>query len=224
MAVHWTLRFKSFLGTDYTVDIYDNDYSGSTPVELISGSQPFVTREIDDEDMYIPIRTQSGYLRFIVESSTILAEIQPVKATDRPVVLRNGNNVEWVGFLQPEQYNQPWIAPKYEIEVPLMSIMSAMQSVDFTQDEGYVSFFSLVRTINSYVPFDIDITAPEETPVKDVYVQNNNFREFLTIAERAERGTTNKYECTSIYDALEAFCQYFGFSLHEYKGLSLIHI
>ena len=217
MAVHWTLRFKSFLGTDYTVDIYDNDYSGSTPVQLTGGDQPFVTREMDDDDMYTPIRTQSGYLRFIVESSTILAEIQPVKATDRPVVLRNGSNVEWVGFLQPEQYNQPWIAPKYEIEVPLMSIMSAMQSVDFTQAEGYVSFFSLVRTINSYVPEDIYITAPQETPVKDVFVQNNNFREFLTIAERSERGTTNKYECTSVYEAVRAFCEYFGFSLHEYK-------
>ena len=218
MAVHWRMNFKSLLGQDMTVDIYDSNYSGSTPVQIIGGAAPFVTREYDDEDMYTPIRTQSGYLCMIVENSTIVNEIQPARTTDRPVVLRNGNNILWVGFLKPEQYNQPWIRTPYEIELPLMSIMAAMQGVKFTQSEGYVSFFSLVRTINSYVPFDIYIVAPEETPVKDVYVQNNNFREFLTVAERSERGTTDIYECESLYDAIEAFCQYFGFSLHEYGG------
>ena len=218
MAVHWRMNFKSLLGQDMTVDIYDSNYSGSTPVQIIGGAAPFVTREYDDEDMYTPIRTQSGYLRMIVENASIVNEIQPARTTDRPVVLRNGNNILWVGFLKPEQYNQPWIRTPYEIELPLMSIMAAMQGVKFTQSEGYVSFFSLVRTINTYVPFDIYIVAPDETPVQDVYVQNNNFREFLTVAERAERGTTDIYECESLYDAIEAFCQYFGFSLHEYNG------
>ena len=206
----------SLVGTSYTVDIYDSSFSG-TPVQLTSGDQPFVTREMDDDDMYMPIRTQSGYLRFIVEDPAILTQMQPTLATDRPVVLRKGNTIAWMGFLQPTQYNQPWVAPRYEIEVPIMSVMAAMQSVDFTQAEGYVSFFSLVRTINSYVPVDIYITAPQVTPVKDVFVQNNNFRDFLTIAERSERGTTNKYECTSVYEAVRAFCEYFGFSLHEYE-------
>lgn len=218
MAVHWQMNFKSFLGTDMTVDIYDSNYSGSTPVQIIGGAAPFVTREYDDEDMYVPIRTQSGYLCMIVENSTIVSEIQPEKPTDRPVVLRNGTSILWVGFLKPEQYNQPWIRTPYEIELPLMSIMAAMQGVKCTQAEGYVSFFSLVRTINTYVPTDIYIYADELMPVQDVYVQNNNFREFLTIPERSERGTTDIYECVSVYEALEAFCQYFGFSLHEYQG------
>lgn len=215
MAIRWKIRFKSLLGTDYVAEIYDNDFSG-TATELTGGSQPFVTRELDDEDIYTPIRTQSGYLRFIVENATIVSQIQPIKATDRPVVLKEGNAVVWVGFLRPEQYSQPWEPAPYEIELPLMSVMEAMQGVEFTQSEGYVSFFSMVQTISSYLPIDLYITAPEETPVKDVYVQNNNFRDFLTIAERAERSTTNKYECVSIYEVIEAFCQYFGFSLHEY--------
>ena len=217
MAIRWKIRFKSLTGTSYEADIYDNDFSG-TATELTGGAQPFVTRELDDEDIYTPIRTQSGYLRFIVENATIVSQIQPIKATDRPVVLwhSGASRAEWVGFLRPEQYSQPWEPAPYEIEIPLMSVMEAMQGVEFTQSEGYVSFFSMVQTINTYLPVDLDITAPDETPVKDVYVQNNNFREFLTIAERAERSTTNKYECVSIYEVIEAFCQYFGFSLHEY--------
>ena len=215
MAVRWKIRFKSLLGTDYVAEIYDNNFS-SAATELMGGAQPFVTRELDDEDIYTPIRTQSGYLRFIVENASVVSEIQPIKATDRPVLLKQGNNVVWAGFLRPEQYSQPWEATPYEIELPLMSVMEAMQGVEFTQSEGYVSFFSMVQTISSYLPIDLYITAPEETPVKDVFVQNNNFRDFLTIAERAERGTQNKYECVSIYEVIEAFCKYFGFSLHEY--------
>ena len=56
----------SLLGTSYEADIYDNDFTG-TPTEVIAGAQPFVTRELEDEDIYTPIRTQSGYLRFIVD-------------------------------------------------------------------------------------------------------------------------------------------------------------
>ena len=217
MAIRWKIRFMSLLGTSYEADIYDSSYTG-TATELTGGAQPFVTRELDDEDLYTPIRTQSGYLRFIVENASIVSQIQPVKATDRPVILKSGNNVVWVGFLRPEQYSQPWMATPYEIELPLMSVMEAMQGVEFTQSEGYVSFFSMVQTVSSYLPIDIYITAPSETPVKDVFVQNNNFREFLTIAERAERDTQNIYECVSIYEVIEAFCKYFGFSLHEYAG------
>ena len=215
MAVRWKIQFKSLLGTDYVAEIYDNDFSG-TVTELTGGAQPFVTRELDDEDIYTPIRTQSGYLRFIVQNASIVAQIQPIKSTDRPVLLKTGNTVVWMGFLRPEQYSQPWEATPYEIELPLMSVMEAMQGVEFTQSEGYVSFFSMVQTISSYLPIDIYITAPNETPVKDVFVQNNNFREFLTIAERNERSTQNIYECVSIYEVMTAFCQYFGFSLHEY--------
>lgn len=215
MAIRWKIRFMSLISGSYEADIYDNDFTGN-PTELIAGAQPFVTRELEDEDVYTPIRTQSGYLRFIVENASIISQIQPIKATDRPVVLRAGDTVAWAGFLRPEQYSQPWEAAPYEIELPLMSVMEAMQGVEFTQSEGYVSFFSMVQTISSYLPTEIYITAPEETPVKDVYVQNNNFRDFLTIAERAERDTQNIYECVSIYEVIEAFCQYFGFSLHEY--------
>ena len=216
MAVRWQIHFKSLSDVDYYVDIYDSTFSG-TATQLTGAAMPFTTTEDNDEDMYIPIRSQSGYIRFIVENSTIVNQIRPVQTTDRPVVFRDSHETLWMGFLRPEQYSQQWGPTPYEIEIPIMSVMEAMQGVMFTQDEGYTSLFTLVRTINSYFPKNIYITAPQETPVKDVYVQNNNFREYLTIPERNERSTANKYECISLYECVEQFCQYFGISLHEYK-------
>ena len=216
MAVRWQIKFKSILGSDYIVDIYDNDYNGNTITELIGAASPIYTSENDDEDIYMPVRTQSGYIRIIVEDPSILLAIQPNTSTDRPVILRKGGVIMWMGFLSQERYSQQWAPSPYEIELPIISVMEAMQGVSFTQSDGYTSLFDLVTTISQYLPIPIEITAPEDTPIQDVYVQNNNFREFLTIAERTERSTTDKYECETLYECVDAFCQYFGLSLHEY--------
>ena len=44
MAIHWQLKFKSLRrSTDYTVNIYDDQYSGN-PVVLKGGAEPFSTQ------------------------------------------------------------------------------------------------------------------------------------------------------------------------------------
>lgn len=219
MAIHWQIQFRSLhSNTLYKVNIYDSNYSGSTPVQLTAAAAPFVTQEDDDDDFYIPIRNQSGYLRFIVEDANIVRQIMPTIATDRPVTLTHGGNVEWMGFLSCEQYSQPWAPTPYEIEIPVVGIMEAMQGVMFTQAEGFTSLLSLINTIADYCPNGLYMVAPVDTHINEVYVNNNNFRQFLTVAERAERNTANKYDCMSLYDCVEAFCTYFGISLREYQG------
>ena len=65
MAIHWQIPFKSLrVGTNYTVNIYDSSYSDS-PIKLKPGANPFTTQESDDDDMFIPIRTHTGYLRIV---------------------------------------------------------------------------------------------------------------------------------------------------------------
>ena len=219
MAIHWQIQFRSLhSNTLYKVNIYDSNYSGSTPVQLTAAASPFMTQEDDDNDFYIPIRNQSGYLRFIVEDANIVRQIMPTTATDRPVTLTHGSSVDWMGFLSCEQYSQPWAPTPYEIEIPVVGIMEAMQGVMFTQAEGFTSLFSLINTIADYCPSGLFMVAPEDTHINEVYVNNNNFRQFLTVAERAERNTANKYDCMSLYDCVEAFCTYFGISLREYQG------
>ena len=53
MAIHWQVKFKSLRAADgnedYTVSIYDSDYTGN-PIQLKGGAEPFVTQEDDDDD------------------------------------------------------------------------------------------------------------------------------------------------------------------------------
>ena len=60
LQVHWTISFRSFkTNTLYTISILDDSYAGS-PIPLIGGADPISTKEVDDEDVFTPIRTQSG--------------------------------------------------------------------------------------------------------------------------------------------------------------------
>lgn len=217
MAVHWQIQFKSLTGTAYVLQIYDDNYS-STPVELTGAAHPFETSEEDSEDPYIPIRTQSGYIRFIATTAGIVEDIIPYNVTDRPVVLKSGNNVLWIGFLSGEQYDQPWDRTPYEVELPVISVMEAMRGVYFTQNSGYNSIYTLLQTIVSYLPVAIEATASTDTPINEVFVRNRNWQEYLTVAQRSEQQTTNKFSTMTIYDIMAEWCKYFGMSLFEYGG------
>ena len=180
MGIRWQIKFKSFLGTSYVLSIYDSSYSASgTITQLTGAANPFETSEDKDQDIYKPIRNQSGYIRFIAESASVITQMMPTNPISRPVVLRDGsNNICWAGFLSNEQYSQDWEPCPYEVEIPVVSVMMAMQGVEFTQSEGYTSLLSLLNTIDSYLPYTTDLVVPSDVPEGNVFVNNNNFREF----------------------------------------------
>lgn len=219
MAVRWQIKFRNMDDIKLRVDIYDPSYSGNTPIQLTPGSSPISTKEDDSDEVVMPIRTQSGYIRFMVKDASILDIIKPQSFVDRPVVLRYDStltDVLWVGFLKPEQYTQPWRPTPYEIELPLLGVLATMQNIEFTQSEGYVSIFSLFQTIASYIPIPLYLDAPDSIDPADICVINNNFRDYLTIAERADADTQNIYECLSLFEVFEEFAKYFGFVVHEF--------
>ena len=63
MAKNYTVQFMSLR----TAVVYTVSVGGGTgaAIHLKGGAQPFTTQEANDEDMFTPIRTQSGYLRIV---------------------------------------------------------------------------------------------------------------------------------------------------------------
>ena len=216
MKVRWQIKFVSLQGTDYVIDIYDADYTGSSITQLTGAAEPFITNEDTDGDFFVPVRTQSGYIKFVAQNDTIVGELMPVQATDRPVVLRSGDAVCWIGFLSQEQYSQPWEPCPYEIEIPVVSVMMAMQGVRYTQNEGYTSLLSLMNTISGYLPEAISAVISEASPIADVFVQNKNFHDAVP-GSGGILSASN--DCDTIYACVEQFCLYFGVSLREYEGV-----
>lgn len=214
MAIHWQIHFKSFTNEDRYVNIYDSTYSGN-PVQLKGAANPFRTSENDDLDYYAPIRTQSGYISIIAETDTLISQLIAEKPTDRPVTLTDGVSTLWMGFLHCELYSQPWAPPPYQVDIPIISAVAAYQGVDMPNQEGAVSLLQLLNMIT--IPdVSIDYVVPNETPINEVFVPYDAFRDYLSIPERSEMGVSGKYYQLSIYDAIEAFCKYFGVSCRQY--------
>lgn len=202
-----------------TVNIYDATATMGTPVQLTGSASPFSTSGSDDSDFYTPVRLQSGYIRFICKDESVISDIMPEKATDRPVTLTDASGaVRWAGFLSGEQYSQPWEPTPYSLQLPVKGLLSTMAGVEFTQADGFTSVISLVSTIAQYLPYTPRIIYPKSMAIDKVLVSNDNFREFLTKEERKDQNTENVYSADSIETVFEEFAKYFGVSAHEYHG------
>ena len=205
-----------------TVNIWQADYSG-TAKQLTPAAEPFTTSEGTSTDLYTPVRTQSGYIRFIVEDAAtdIAASLLSASATAHPVTLTSADGtILWAGFLKGEQYTQPWQSYPYQQELPVCSVMSTMDGVNFTQDNGFTSIQSLTALISTYLPFDLTTIIPSVIDAT-LQVPNSNWHTFLTEQERKDKNTTAIYSVSSVKSVMEDFCRYFGVSLHE-NGTALV--
>lgn len=222
MAIHWQVKFKS-LRTDtlYIVNVYDDDYTG-TPVQLTGAAQPFVTQESNDDDIFSPMRTQTGYLRIVVSSLADIQGIIPVSAMQRPVEMVNddSNVVVWTGYIQDSVFNSPWDSGCLQVEMPVFSPLEVMKAVPFEADVKYTSLNQIL--CNLFSVFD---------HYARVFIPNDNtdymsllFNTVLFLGDGEKQTTTypgisdgsqppgDKAYC---YNVIEELCSYFGWTARD---------
>ena len=153
--VRWQVPFVSRLGTAYRVDIYDEGYTG-TPVQLTAGPTPFVTDEDASDDFFHPVRSQSGTLQVCTlkpdGTYITLDELLPANNIARPIklwrILGGGaaGLLEWQGFLSCEAYDQDYTGIPQILDLPVISVLEAMASVEVQLDESK-AFLSILGHI-----------------------------------------------------------------------------
>ena len=161
MAIRWQVRFKSLrAGRLYTVNIYDDNYTGS-PVELVGAAHPFETQEDDDDDMFKPVRTQSGYIRIVeggyaADGVTVFnwRDLIPTTDTDRAVTLTHteGNSTvtDWCGFMQAQNFGAKLYEKPLEREFPVQCPLSVLTCTDVSTTQKDIRNFAylLWSTLN----------------------------------------------------------------------------
>lgn len=220
MAIHWQIKFKSLrAGTDYTVNIYDDNFTG-TPVVLNGGAQPFVTQEDDDEDMFTPVRTQSGYLRIVDDGKDANGnafnwkDMLPAAAMSSPVTLTDGNDdVLWQGYMQTQNFSGELYGNPQERELPVQCGLSVLES-DFptTQDTdlrsfAYLTNFALSRNGLTYENIYFQGGADARSWLQNRFCWKN----FLT--EDEDGNITSKY---SVFSMLEDMCRFWGWTCRTF--------
>ena len=222
MAVRWQIPFKSLRsGETYTVNIHDANYTG-TPVTLKGGADPFSTQEDDDDDLFTPIRTQSGYIRivddgFAADGSTPYnwKDLLPLTDTDRPVTLTNaGGTIVWQGFMQAQNFGGVLYGNPQEREYPVQCALAVTEcnDIDVTNHE-LRNFAYLLNEIISGIPV-ISITqivVQGGSDARQWLLKLVDWQNFIDVdADGNIIAMYNHYQC------LEDICRFWGWTARTF--------
>ena len=224
-------RFQSRTHQQYCVNISKQTDTGQNIKQLTGSEHPFVTSEANGDDIFMPIRQQTGYLRVLDNSGgTLLEELMPENNTQKMVTLVNltTGKTEWIGFLAAEVFTQPWGNELTELEFPLKSALSCLSdvtidnSINGTRRIALLIYQAFTAMFQGDVPFTNIVLMDDFKNVCDELLIRANFNKFY----RDEVIMNDNAESLvrigdSFMDAIKALCQTFGLTLRQ-QGTSLI--
>lgn len=136
---NYTITFKSLRASNvYTLTIGG---SSGTTIPLKGGAHPFTTQEDDTDDMFTPVRTQTGYIRIVDDgygADGVTAfdwkDLLPETDTSRPVTLTTENDVttvvRWQGYMQAQDFSGTLYAGTQEREFPVQCALATLSTQD----------------------------------------------------------------------------------------------
>jgi hypothetical protein len=221
MAIHWQINFKSLrVGALATVNIYDADYTGD-PIPLKGGAEPFVTQEDDDEDIFTPVRTQSGYIRIVDDGKDANGnafnwkDLVPSTDVDRPVTLVSSNLVLWQGFMQAQNFSGTLYGNPQEREFPVQCPLTVLSVNDISTQEREMKNFGYViaQAFSSIPTLEFD---------QFVFQGGADAREWLLklvdwqnyVDSEDDKTVQARYDYGII---LEDICKFWGWSCRVYR-------
>ena len=224
MAIHWTIPFKSLRsGTVYTVNIYDSGHSGAA-VALKGAGEPMSTDEDATEDEFLPIRTQSGYMRIVDDGKDAAGSafnwksILPATDNDRPVtithVVGSATVVDWIGFMQSQTFSGVLYGNPQEREFPVICVLSILAGQDVNFNAGLQNFAYLLKEV-------CDVIASKSGNVlgiTSVYVQGGaDARQWLLKKVDWQNFATEDGDGVmraqySMFEVLEDCCRFWGWT------------
>lgn len=215
MAIHWKIPFKTLHSdTLLTVNVYDSDYSGEA-VSLKGAAQPFETQEDDSDDMFIPVRKQTGYLRivddgFAADGVTAFnwRDFIPTTDTDRPVTLTDAsNNVLWQGFMQAQNFGAELFGNPQNREFPVQCSLSVTQGIDIDFEQTKMRNFA-------YLLWKILDIIPTPCKPQTVVIQGDAetiLTRLIDWQNFVDLDTDNVPEAKyKMFDCLEEMCKFWG--------------
>lgn len=235
--VRWQVPFQSLEGINYVVNIYDWAYTGSITT-LTGAPQPFVTQENDDSNIFLSVRSQTGYISIILDPSTnpsdatVLNDILPINDRARLVRLMQGSTVKWQGFLQCNMYTQPWEGSAHMIQLPVQSMVAALESIELSPSDTGIKTLAglLTHGINKLLANDVaDADGVAAGLMGNVYLLDDaanhsnawlrqyiDWRTFIQPKAETEAATTStRLFGWNFLTIIQAVCTTFGLTLRE---------
>ena len=229
--IHWQCCFQSRTGTQYAVNIYERDYIGDV-VQLTGAEEPFVTQEEDDNDIFLAIRPQTGYLRVVdtTQDGSLLESIIPTNNTQKLVRLYSGTyangaftegTIQWQGFLCAEAFSQPWDTNIKVIEFPVKSLLGALEDVQMqaslaSNEYNVAKLIHLAFDALDVVPSTFVVSSQMDDALNDFLRMILQFIVFYKEETVNNEGDSYKQLVGASYsEALSDICSLYGLTMRE---------
>lgn len=215
MPNNYSITFKSLrAGTTYVVNIGGG--TGSA-IPLKGGAQPFTTQEDNSDDLFTPVRTQSGYLRIVDDgldangNAFDWKNILPETDTSRPVTLTAGGTTLWKGFMQAQDFGSRLYGNPQEREFPIQCPLSVTEGSDINYQQKEIRNFAyLLQQILSTIPSECrpsTIMAQGGTDARTFLMKQIDWQNFAS-----EDGNGNMTARFTMYQCLEDMCRFWGWT------------
>lgn len=230
--VRWKIPFVSTIDNyTYRIDIYDDGWNGGI-TELVGGPSPITTEENQNEDIFTPVRSQTGTIQVCtaIPSGGLLTleDLLPKNNTDRPVKLvyvdGSDETICWQGFLSSEAYSQDYVGNPQILEIPILSILEAMDSV-----ECDINNLNGVQKIHTIIGYTLEkIQGKYGSYFSDIYISGEgvdllkkyiNTSIFYDVKKRSIETYTEEYmEGITLKKIIEIIASYAGWCVREQYG------
>lgn len=240
--LHYQLCFASKEGGVYGINFYKEADSQPTVIQLTGAASPFTTSENSGEDAYTPVRYQTGYIRLLIrkgEDDGLLEELLPATNTELMVRVYRGSysgtwpegtftpadTPIWQGFVQSKLFTQAWTDYISMIELPVVSMLGALDDIYFPQGAARL------LPLREIVTMAVDSLYDQERVITQVAIKSSwiraynifwqvylhyvNMQEPVTYISTLNVKTTI-YEGKSYLEVLEAIAKLFNVTIREF--------
>ena len=214
---YWTIDFTTRAGRHIHIRI--SGKSGNTDVALTPSDNPCSIEEEGKENLFMPIKTQSGYVEVITDSIDLAAEIIPTTGGTRSVAIyetatpTSYTTPLWAGYVQPKLLTFKMWRGKQKLQIPIECMLSALkyEPVRLPSTSEVSIGMILYRMMGGfdYAYFQGGI----------VMERNGNTSDQERAWLRKKVYTTLFDEDLTQYDVLEKVCTFFGWTVRQH-GIS----
>ena len=147
-AIKYRLQFQSLNGTGCLVNVYVEGASSSSDTtktgldvpfqvetgvtELTGTDDPFTFEEDDSDSLLDFIRTKTGYINVVEQNVGDLDGLMPTSKTSHFIEAYYGSQKVFVGYLQPQTFDNDWAAGPLERSFPFTSPLGLLDDFKFT--------------------------------------------------------------------------------------------
>lgn len=222
--IRWQVTFKSFNGTTYNVNIYDNDWPAGVVMPVRGAADPFFYEESRSDDLLNDVlRYRTGYIRVIEDTQGALDDIYPTNIFDRYVECVTGTTVIFNGYIQVQDFQRPFKPGPRTLELPVVSPLGLFEKRTFTVSPTPFNPPTTV-TLGELLDIAMNLGAYEKVTFPDI--TGTGFDKTVSSLAVCPFNTDYHHSMTSSYMdrmfapqtyayLIEAICKAYGWICHD---------